>query len=268
MELGSIPEGHSESLGSLDDERAHARYTSTRRAFRIIDRVSRGGGRLTVKGLAHDLGIGLSTCYHLVGILMEEGYVERLPHHAGYRLGPMAAVLYERSRGVGEDSVIDGVLADLSQRSGCGAYFAVLYEDDDVLVTHTHSPPQQSPVGVTKGFRGPSHALALGKALIAAGGVRAINRYVEDKPLEAFTTRTITNRVRLEAHLKEVRAHGFATDFEEFARNMCCVAAAVEGEDHVLGAVGLATTPRSSVEDIKALIALAREGAERISSSH
>ena len=33
----------------------HASYTSTRRVFRIIDRVSTGGERLTVKALARDL---------------------------------------------------------------------------------------------------------------------------------------------------------------------------------------------------------------------
>ena len=94
---------------SLADLKGHPAYASTRRVFRIIDRVSRDGEQLTVKALAQDLAISASTCYHLIGILLNEGYIERLPHHAGYRLGPTIAVLFERARKSGSTAVIDPV---------------------------------------------------------------------------------------------------------------------------------------------------------------
>src|SRR6267378_4455609 len=83
----------------------HSCYARTRRAFRIIDRVSRAGDRLTVKELAHDLETSISTCYHLIGILIDEGYIEKLPHHSGYRLGQTIGVLFERSRRSGSTAV-------------------------------------------------------------------------------------------------------------------------------------------------------------------
>src|SRR5436305_14541453 len=97
---------------SLTNLAGHSTYSSTRRVFRIIDRVSRAGDRLTVKALAHDLGISVSTCYHLIGILVDEGYIEKLPHHAGYRLGPTVGVLFERSRKSGTSATIEPALHD------------------------------------------------------------------------------------------------------------------------------------------------------------
>jgi DNA-binding IclR family transcriptional regulator len=246
----------------------HPSYTSTRRVFRIIDRVSTDGERLTVKGLARDLGISVSTCYHLIGILVDEGYIEKLPHHAGYRLGPTVGVLFERSRRSGSAAVVEPVLHDLARVADRPAYFAVLAGNDDVVVTHVHSPPDCPPVGVPQGFRGPSHALALGKVLIAAGGSTTINRYIEEHELRAFTRRTITDPSKLEAHLKEVRTRGYATDFEEFAKNLYCVAVPVSAErGSIAGAVGLATTAASPADELKRLIRLTRRAASQISTA-
>jgi IclR family transcriptional regulator, acetate operon repressor len=254
-------------LGELAGS-AHPTYTSTRRVFRIIDRVSTEGERLTVKALAHDLGISVSTCYHLVGILVEEGYIEKLPHHAGYQLGPTVGVLFERSRRSGSAAVVEPILHDLARIADRTAYFAVLSGTDDVVVTHVHSPPDSAPVGVPQGFRGPSHALALGKVLIAAGGSAAINRYIEQHELRPFTRRTITDPTKLEAHLKEVRTRGYATDFEEFAKNLYCVAVPVSCEGNtVVGAVGLATTATSPADELKRLIRLTRRAAAQISTA-
>ena len=252
---------------AITDPAGHSTYSSTRRVFRVIDRVSRAGDRLKVKALARDLEISVSTCYHLIGILLDEGYIERLPHHAGYRLGPTIPVLFERSRKSGSAAVIEPVLRHLARVADRTAYFAVSSEADDVVVTHVHSPPDSPPVGVPQGFIGPSHALALGKVLVAAGGSATINRYIEHHELRAFTSRTITDPTKLEAHLKEVRTRGYATDFEEFAKNLYCVAVPVSDESgQVCGAIGLATTAATPADDVKRLIRLARRAAQQIST--
>jgi DNA-binding IclR family transcriptional regulator len=211
--------------------------------------------------------VSSSTCYHLLSLLTEEGYIERLPHHGGYRLGPTVSVLYERLRRAGVSPAVDAALRELGRQAGCSAYFAVL-QDDDVLVTHVHAPPDSPPVGVPEGFRGPSHALALGKVLIAAGGVRAISRYVEGRRLQAYTRRTITDPTKLEAHLKDVRARGFATDFEEFAKNLYCVAVPVRARGgSAQGAVGLGTSSGKQVGEIKQLIRLAQGTARELATT-
>lgn len=243
-------------------EHASTSYASARRAFRIIDRVSRGGEGLDVRSLARALGISTSNCYLLLNVLIEEGYIRKLPRTGGYRLGPMVSLLYRRSRRTSIETVVGRVLDELAQRSRRTAYFGLLDENDDVVVAHVSAAPGAPPVGIPLGLRAPSHALALGKIQVAAGGVRAIDRYLEHHTLDAMTPRTITDPVALEAHLKEAHARGFATEFEEFAKNLYCVAVPVVSRGGgVDGGIALATVGDDPGAEVSRLVELGREAA-------
>lgn len=256
-ESGSFPGGEGQT---------GIKFKSVRRIFRIMDLVGRQGKELTAKELAREVGTNLSSCYYLLNILTDEGYVEKLPRHGGYQLGPAIAALNEQRIGGSLDSLIDPVLDELARRSGKHAYFGVL-SDGEMAVARLRSPSKSSCAGVAEGFRGASHALALGKVLLAGEGSEYVEQYANDHGLEAFTPRTIVRPSVLHAHLNKVRMVGVATDLEEFTENLCCVAAPVKDErGRVEGAIGVSTTARGIRGELQHLTELARLAAEEASA--
>lgn len=242
-----------------------AKFESARRAFRVIDLVSRRDG-LTAKVLARELGVSLSTCYYLINVLIEEGYLERVSPRRGYRLGPAVPALHERYSRNDLSSTIEPVLDELARRSKRHAYFGIL-SDGAVTVTQVKAPQGSPPVGIVRGFHGASHGLALGKVLLAGTGAEGVRSYVEDFGLEAFTPRTITQPALFEHHLERVRERGIATDVEEFSENLCCVAMPVVGRGgEVAGAVGVSTSTRRFEGEARSLVELVRWAAGEASA--
>lgn len=234
--------------GAAGGAQSGPKFASVRRIFRIMDLVSQRGEGLTAKQLAREIGTSLSSCYYLLNILAEEGYIEKVPRCGGYRIGPAIPLLNDHRRG-DLDSRIEPVLEELAQRAQRHVYAAVL-SDGEVTVTQVKAPPGGPPVGVAAGFHGATHALALGKVLLAGMGSEYVQDRIDEHGLEAFTPRTITQPALLHSQLNKVRMVGLATDFEEFAPNLCCVAAPIEGENgRIEGAIGLSTTPRRIREE-------------------
>jgi DNA-binding IclR family transcriptional regulator len=90
------------------------------------------------------------------------------------------------------------------------------------------------------GKRFPLHCTALGKALLAFLPQKERDRIVNG-PLQAITTKTITDSKGLAKELAEIRELGYALDREEITRGVMCVAAPIFGSpDDVVGAVSIA----------------------------
>lgn len=256
-ELAGIP--------PVDRTTGGPKFKSVRRVLKIMDLVSRRGETLTAKELAREVSTNLSSCYYLLNVLTEEGYIEKIPHSGGYRIGPVVAMLGEGTRS-DFDLKVEPVLEDLSWRTQRQAYVAVL-SGGEMEVARVKVPPRSPPVGVVEGFHGASHALALGKVLLAGMGSEYVEGFIDDHGLEVFTPRTIIQPAQLHAHLNKVRMVGVALDFEEFAQHLCCVAAPVYNESgKVEGAIGLSTTTSRIRGESQQLVEMVRWAAEEASA--
>lgn len=260
----AVGKSQSQPLPLIDRARGSSPFKSTRHVFRLLDLISQQEG-LTAKRLAQDIGVSLSTCYHLINILVDEGYLEKIAHGGGYRLGPAILLLYNRVRESNFGSKVEPVISELAQRSKRHAYFGLLAAGE-VMVEQVKPPPKSPPVGIVKGFHGASHALALGKVLISGTGAEGVRDYTSNYGLEVFTPRTITQSVQLEHHLDKVRTLGYATDIEEFAENLCCVAAPIKSQDGVVkSAIGVSTTAARFCGEARYLLELVRRAAKEAS---
>lgn len=241
------------------------RFKSARRVFKILELIGDREG-LTAKLLARELGVSLSTCYHLINILIEEGYVEKMPHRKGYRLGPTFSLLHRKSFRNDLSSRVEAVIGELAERSMRHVYLGLL-EDGAVTVAQVKSPPKRPPVDLVRAGSGSSHALALGKVLIASTGPEGIREYVENQRLESFTPRTIVQPAQLTAHLFQILDRGFATDVEEFEEDLCCVSAPLRGGDGgIVGAIGVSTSFRCFEKDAPSLVGMVRQAAGEASA--
>ncbi len=245
--------------------RGRTRFNTARRAFALLDLISLREG-LTAKVLSKELGVSISTCYGLVNILIEEGFVEKVAHQKGYKLGPAVSLLHARSHKIDLESRVEPVLEELATRSERHAYFRLL-SGGDATVAQVKSPCKKPPVDIVRASLAASHALAVGKILIANNGSTGIDGHVDEYGLRTFTPRTITDPERFKAHLAEVRRSGFATDVEEFAENLCCVATPVTGGDgRIEGAIGISTSSLHFYKESEALIDLVSKYAREASA--
>ena len=242
-----------------------AKFGSVRRVFRILELVSRHEG-LTAKSLARELGVSLSTCYYLIRILIEEGYLERVSPREGYRLGAALSALHERRCGKDLGSTVEPVLEELAQRTGRHAYLGVV-SDGMTAVSLVKSPAKGSPGSIVRAGHRAAHALAIGKVLIAGSGAEGVERYVDNFGLEPFTPRTIVRPEKFRGHVEKVRVQGVATDVEEFEENLCCVAAPIVGKSGAVeGAVGVSTTGQRFEKEAESLVGMVRWAATEATS--
>jgi DNA-binding IclR family transcriptional regulator len=210
---------------------------SIERAAAVLRLLAAAPDGLGVADLGNALGLAKPTVHGILRTLHQVGFVEQDHSGAHYYLSDAFGRLGEsyldpnelRSRAINwADS--------LASRSGEVVRVGRLV-DSKVVVVHHVFRPDDSEQDLDVGTTLPPHATALGKAVLAydTGAVSRLRK------LEAFTTRTITDPVKLADELATVRARGWASEFEEHTVELASIAAPIRGLGGlVVGAVGLA----------------------------
>jgi DNA-binding IclR family transcriptional regulator len=131
--------------------------------------------------------------------------------------------------------------------------------DDQVLYLDKLDTDQPLRVDRPVGTLAPLHCTALGKVLLAFADTPL------PRNLTGFTTRTPVSESDLKSALQRVVDNGYATDDEEFAPGIRCVAAPLRSPSHqVVAAIGLSgPTTRIAQKDLddlgRLVAAVARE---------
>lgn len=200
---------------------------AARAAVQVLSFLAGQAGPSPAVTIARSLGLPRSSVYHLLAVLVEEGFVTHLPEERRYGLGVAALGLgsaYTRQAPL--TRLARPIVARLVDATGQSGHLAVLH-GRDVLYLVEERAPGRPPLVTDVDVRLPGHLTASGRAVLAglpAAQVRALF-----PASSSFVDRTGTGPRDLRALqrvLRDVRARGYATEEGEVTPGLASVAQA------------------------------------------
>jgi IclR family KDG regulon transcriptional repressor len=232
----------------------------------VADR--QGGYGVGLVELVRELGWNKSTIHRLLATLVSLGYAQQDPESGWYRIGLKAFQLgaaYSRDLDLRREAA--PTLVDLQQETDQGVSLVVLdMSKKEVVyidrVESSHFLRMHTPIGT----RFPWNCTAAGKAIMA------FLPEIEGKPLLAGelprrTSNSVQAAKTLRAQFLRVRANGYATDNEENADGVRCVAAPVfDSEGRAIAAISISGhSGQIAIKRFSMLGMAARKAADRVS---
>lgn len=207
-----------------------------------------------------------SGTYKLLTALVRGGLAAQTASHK-YTLGPAVYLLgktYEDK--IGLSKMIKPYLARLRDLTGENASFSMLIDGKAVLIHREESRQLIRLVG-SVGQERPLHAGATGKVLGAFQDEEVTRRRLMEKPLEAYTERTITSPEALLEEYRRIREQGYAIAEGELHIETMGVGAPIRDASGQVWAAIAIGAPRMRVDDAKKerYIFLVKETAREIS---
>lgn len=202
--------------------------------------------------IAREVGMARSSAYHLIKVMIDEGFVTHLPEDKRYGLGVAA---YEVGSGYTRQAPLQRLarrpLARLVDQLGESAHLAVLHGRDALYVIEERAPGRPHLV-TDVGVRLPAHLTASGRALLAAMPPAQVQALFPDA--SAFVTRHgigPTTPSDLRSVLSATRQRGYAVELGEVTPGLGSVARAVLDHNDLPAAAVAVTYPveeRSAAE--------------------
>ncbi len=198
----------------------------------ILESVGKSSSPVSLGYLTGILGIDRSSVFRLANTLKRRGFLTHPSTGKDYILGPS---VWRLSRQYDWSNMLATVAHDhlknlhLAVREGKSALFI-----DHASSTHVIAVSGQT------GEHVPIYCSAHGKALLADFEEADLKAIFGDKPLKAYTKKTINTMKGLAAACAEIKKRGYATDDGEYLEGVRCVAAPIrDQEDTVIGSIGI-----------------------------
>ena len=220
-----------------DSASQSSQVKSATRTLDIIEYVVAHNRALVAQEIAVALGIPVSSLSYLLSTLVDRGYLAREGRR--YSAGPGLQRLQARRDGFTLAERAAPLVRTLRvQLNETTSFFVRSEWDVEAIVTETSE--QALRYAVPTGARLPMHALASGKALLAALPDDELDRYFAETERVRFTPATVTAEKALRRELAEIRATGFAVTDEEFSLGIRGIGRVVTIGGEPVGALSVA----------------------------
>lgn len=207
---------------------ATANAPAAAHALDILSLLASRGEPVPAATIIRTLDLPRSSVYHLLGVLVERGFVSHLASERRYGLGVAAYELgtaYQRQAGI--ERLARSSLDRLVDVTSHNAHLAILHGTDVLYVIEQRAPGR--PLLVTDvGVRLPATLTATGLAMLAAlpaAQVRAL--FPSPDSLVQRDGRGVTSPSRLRTLLQSVRQRGYAVEDGLITPGLSSVARAV-----------------------------------------
>ena len=230
-------------------------------ALRMLE-VFHSENEMGVSDLSRALGLHKNNAFRLLATLELAGYIQQTPATEQYHLGPRCLELghaFARSHTLLQQA--RPLLEELASEIGETAHLGVL-SGHEVVHLDGVLPQQLLLSGLRVGERLDAHCTAVGKALLAgeiansnlgsvegrsegAAGSTERSPFVPGAQfapteLTRYTETTLSDPAKLMEELRAIGLRGYATDMEEYAPGLRCVAAPVrDASARVVAALSL-----------------------------
>ncbi len=198
---------------------------SLARGLQVIEAFSEEREGLTVSWASHKTGLSRAAVRRLLITLASLGYVER----KGPAFHLTARVLRLGFSFVTSSSMAALAVPILEQLSAhvhesCSVS---LLDGGEIVYIARSAPKRVMTIDLGVGSRLPAHCTSMGRVLLAALPEEHLAEYLRRVELKALTPKTIRNRKRLAAMIREVRAQGYALVDEELELGLRSIAVPV-----------------------------------------
>lgn len=209
---------------------------TTDTSLAILDVIQELDGA-TMKEIAEEMNMGVSTVHGHLSTLMENGYV--IKNGGNFNLGLHLLYLGKQARRRDDRyQIVEQIVSDLAEEVDDGVNFLV-EEYGRAIILHTAVDNPIAPNFKT-GSEYYLHNTAAGKAILAEYSDKHIREIIDQHGLSKTTEHTITSETKLFDQLAMIRERGFAYVDEEPIEGIRAVAAVVHDADkNVFGALAI-----------------------------
>jgi DNA-binding IclR family transcriptional regulator len=220
---------------------------SATRTLSALDALSLYPNGATAKALSAELGLHLSTTYHLLNTLVAAGYVVQDPLDRHFRFGPRIPYLYQAfMTSLQPAAGVPTLLRLLHENTGETVHLGRLHGQDVVAIAGiVGTRPDAVPVGYV-GMAAPAYATAIGQAILAALPPSLLEQYIAEADLSGAGLFPATDAACLRRELAHIRVRGYALDRGNRATGLmgCLASTVVRGTHQIPDALSV-MVPRS-----------------------
>lgn len=219
------------------------------RMFTLLDVLASHSDPVPLKRIAELTGLHPSTAHRILNDLTIGRFVDR-PEAGNYRLGMRLLELGNMVKArldVREAAL--GPMRELHRVTHQPVNLSVRQGDEIVYVERAFSERSGMQVVRAIGGRAPLHLTSVGKLFLAHDDPQRVRAYATRTGLAGNTRNSITDVVRLERELAQVRNLGVARDDEELEPGVRCLAAGVFDDQGRLVAGLSVSAPADRLEE-------------------